>query len=505
MKRCSWVTCENSGGRLCGACGKVAYCSDSCQKLDWKKGGHKAICARKKSDNYDDLTYAALFSHVKTIDTGGMKEKPSLSVNKICLVLLEDYATRSPNEREFSHCDEASLYSSISDHYLCIISYILDLRVTSESSVIEYLGHAGRALDSAEAALSAVHILEKDSIGFRDIESRTKHNRCRYHITLSKFHKHKGNIHIIRSLSEYRIALNFCRELPNDGYLEQKANILYEAAWELNRAGEMTEAFSLLEEAYEMQCCEKGPADYNLQFTVSGFMQFYKDEGRLDKAEEFARSALDNVITHETDEEKKLSFEGCMSEDLATILRWLATDDDSRIVEFACGRSKESLLDEAESLLLRSVAIFSGGCGISPNEGNCMQSVAILTDLLIDRQKFTPSLGVLLQSEIKLAREANDAELLSVALSKMCRYWVELVSPDHEEDADADADGADAGNEDNIGVGPTATLSKNEYKKMIRDIKHTAEEGYQLRKRLGYGQDDKHIKVLGTLLKEMKT
>jgi hypothetical protein len=36
------IACNNPGTKRCGGCGNARYCSEECQKRDWKQ--HKAIC-----------------------------------------------------------------------------------------------------------------------------------------------------------------------------------------------------------------------------------------------------------------------------------------------------------------------------------------------------------------------------------------------------------------------------------------------------------------------------
>ena len=42
--------CGKEKGKRCVGCGNVAYCGKECQAKDWKEGGHKRYCRRKKID-----------------------------------------------------------------------------------------------------------------------------------------------------------------------------------------------------------------------------------------------------------------------------------------------------------------------------------------------------------------------------------------------------------------------------------------------------------------------
>jgi tetratricopeptide (TPR) repeat protein len=223
-------------------------------------------------------------------------------------------------------------------------------------------------------------------------------------------------------LAEQRIALDLSKELPNSRFLHMKAHTLCLVARELNAIGKISEAIALLEESYEMQCCEKGPADLKLQVTVGELVQLYEDAGMLDKAEEFARAALDNVLTHEEDEEQRKSSEASFSFTVAIILQKIAArikDEEGEFKEeHASARSEESLLDEAESLYKRSFDIISLEAKTPYYGERCLEPLSMLTSLMVRRKKSTPEMRPLIQREIALARSTGkDIDILATALN----------------------------------------------------------------------------------------
>jgi hypothetical protein len=153
--------------------------------------------------------------------------------------------------------------------------------------------------------------------------------------------------------------------------------------------------------------------------------------------------------------------------------------------EFASGRSQDVLTVEIESLLRRSVYIRSGNCGMSFPTDDLLTSLHMLTELIVNKRPPPPDLSDLLTREIALSREMNDREKLSSALTKMCRHMTgEAYTPALMAFA-ISCGGADA-------------------KKLLRDVLPMADEALQLRRGLGYGDDDTHIRFL-TDLKNLKT
>jgi hypothetical protein len=52
--RCERKGCNKAGTNRCARCQRINYCSRECQMEDWKTGGHKKVCNKKKSAAVDD-------------------------------------------------------------------------------------------------------------------------------------------------------------------------------------------------------------------------------------------------------------------------------------------------------------------------------------------------------------------------------------------------------------------------------------------------------------------
>jgi hypothetical protein len=179
MKRCNWITCEHPGVKICGACASVAYCSDTCQKLDWKKGGHKAICSFKKSVNTTcNPTYGDLFSHIKSLRINIARSGTDLSLDNPCLTLLEDYKSRG--DREFTDHGESTLCNTICEEYINSIDYLFEMEKAPESTITEYLQRFEAALMDAEVALARFGRQKRHNKLFKIIEVEVCYKRSKF-------------------------------------------------------------------------------------------------------------------------------------------------------------------------------------------------------------------------------------------------------------------------------------------------------------------------------------
>ena len=46
LPECSWCKATSSKLLKCGRCKLRAYCSQDCQRRDWREGGHKQACVK---------------------------------------------------------------------------------------------------------------------------------------------------------------------------------------------------------------------------------------------------------------------------------------------------------------------------------------------------------------------------------------------------------------------------------------------------------------------------
>jgi hypothetical protein len=150
-------------------------------------------------------------------------------------------------------------------------------------------------------------------------------------------------------------------------------------------------------------------------------IELYEKTGMYDQAELFAREALNNMVIHEDDRNKKLVFETKFSSNLARILIWQARHPSDRPIE-----SREALLDEADALYKRSFDILSGGLIDNLPTSASVEPIVNLTRLMIDRLLFTPVSGHFLRLEMDiLLRDDADKdgkEFLRTAVSLVMTY-----------------------------------------------------------------------------------
>jgi hypothetical protein len=371
----------------------------------------------------------------------------------------------------------------ICEKYICIVEHVFEKETPCVPIVVEFLQRAHAILIEAGEALAVIRKQARTSEPTL-VELHVRHRQSLYHLSLSKLYRLQGKLS--GCFAEHRIALDLSKGLPNDSFLDKKVHIFGGVAREWKDLGRQSEAIALLEEAYEMQCCLKGPADFKLQMTISSLVEIYMDKAEeYDKAEEFARSALENVLNHECDQEKRLSFEEFMSHMLALILQRIAARciKDGNGKELAPDRNPESLLDEAESLYRRSIDILSHGLKSPDYGGPFLESLSQLPGLMVSRKKFTPELKQLLERETVLARDAKNNAKLSDSLSKMCKYLIEMMNI-------SGATATGGGDGDVHRSGSADKLCTADYEQMSRQILSMTEEGFQLRSGLGDGDDD---------------
>jgi tetratricopeptide (TPR) repeat protein len=352
---------------------------------------------------------------------------------------------------------------------------MLDSEDLAVSPIREYLRRTEAALNATDAALSAL-FKNDDGIRMPALELHVKHHRSLYHMSLSRLHADQGDI--AGCIAEQSTALRLSRELPSDAFLDEKVHILNAIAKGFKYLGRRTEAISALEEVYEMQCCENGPADFKLQVTIGELVQLYEQEGMFDKAEQFARTALDNVLTHGKDEEGKVPLEAFISHALAITLTRVSLRLNAKNSSASEIAIREARLDEAERLYKRSFDIYVSDCGSATfNDEQALDPLTQLTGLMVDRKKFTPELERLLEREIALSRVAEDDWMLSAALSKMCKYSIDVLRRPGSSQSEGTR---------------TSTEDKTSLARLIISM---AEEGVQLQRGLGSQRDDEEIRI----------
>jgi hypothetical protein len=274
--------------------------------------------------------------------------------------------------------------------------------------------------------MAILHTQRIIDAGSKLIELHLKYWYCSYHASLSRLYALQGNVS--GSLAEYSIFRDRVKEVPNDAeFIDQKTKLLCAVSNTLAKLNQNSEAIALLEETYNIVCCEKGPADERLQNVFGSLIELYEKTGMYDKAELFAREALGNMLTHEDNKTKKLVFETKLGSDLARILIWQARHPSDRPIE-----SREALLNEAEGLYRRSFDILSGGLIKDLPTSTSVHPIIHLTGLIIDRQQFTPELErfLLLEIDILIRKdvEKEGKEKLCMVVALAIRYASDYFS-----------------------------------------------------------------------------
>jgi hypothetical protein len=129
MTVCTWCCSEHRNLKVCTNCKSVKYCSKECQKLDWKLGGHKALCP-----HIIDLTQRGLTTRLGTDAQRGRALYACTEVEPLSKVAIVSTCTwdavQEPNgPREGLPESLPSKYSRDFRHYEYTFDKRIDVKV----------------------------------------------------------------------------------------------------------------------------------------------------------------------------------------------------------------------------------------------------------------------------------------------------------------------------------------------------------------------------------------